>query len=136
MTTTSPVEAVRIWHDALNEGDIDRLLDHVTDDVEVTGPRGTSRGADVIREWVGRAGMQLVPVQWFARGDQVVVEAEAAWTDAATGLVSEPVLTATAFRVVGGRIARVARYDDVGTALNAAGLTEADMLPIEGPPPS
>ncbi|MDQ3696057.1 MAG: nuclear transport factor 2 family protein [Chloroflexota bacterium] len=136
MTTASPVEVVQIWHDALNEGNVDRLLDHVTDDVEVVGPRGASRGAAVIREWAGRAGMQLVPVQWFARGDQVVVEAEAAWTDARTGVVSEPVLAATAFRVVDDRIVRLARYDDVGTALNAAGLAESDMLLIEGAPSS
>jgi hypothetical protein len=134
MATPSPIDVVRIWHDALNEGNADRLVTHVTNDFEVVGPRGTASGADVMREWVGRAGIQLVLTQWFARGDQVVVEEEAAWTDAGTGVVSEPVLVATAFQVADGRVARIARYDDVGTALNAVGLQPSDIQDIEGAP--
>lgn len=136
MAAASPVEVVRIWHDALNEGDVERLLARVTDDVEVSGGRGTSRGAAVVRDWVGRAGIQLMPVQWFARGDQVVVEEEAARTDLATGVVSEPALVATAFQVVADRVARIARFDDVGAALNAAGLAASDRQDFEGAPSS
>ena len=49
MATQSPLEVVRIWHDALNEGNVERLLDHVDPEVEISGPRGSARGADHVR---------------------------------------------------------------------------------------
>ena len=38
-------------------------------------------------------------------------------------------LAATRFRVADGRVAEMERYDEVGAALQAAGLTEADRHP-------
>jgi hypothetical protein len=37
-------EVVLAWHAALNAGGIDRLLALSSEDVEVGGPRGVSRG--------------------------------------------------------------------------------------------
>jgi hypothetical protein len=127
----TPVEVVRIWHDALNEGNIERLMERVAPDVEVAGPRGSARGADQVRDWMVRAGIRMVPTDWFARGDQVVVQEEAAWT-MPDGTLSEPMLLAAAFQVTNGRVSRIARYSDVGAALNATGLQPSDSLNLEG----
>ena len=42
---------VRAWHQALNAGDVDRLVALSSEDVEVGGPRGATRGAQALREW-------------------------------------------------------------------------------------
>ena len=55
--TSAAVEIVLAWHAALNESDVQRLLSLSTDDVEVGGPRGAGRGADLLRDWVARAGV-------------------------------------------------------------------------------
>lgn len=133
MTAESPVTVVQIWHDALNAGDVERVMARVTPDVEVAGPRGSARGADQVREWVTRAGIRMVPTQWYAGGDQVVVQEETAWT-LPDGTLSEPMLLAAAFQVAGDRVARIARYSDLGAALNATGLQPTDMVDIEGAP--
>jgi hypothetical protein len=136
MSESAAIAAVRAWHDAVNEGDVARVVSHVSPDVIFVGPRGESRGAAVIEGWVERARMRLVPTGWYARGDRVVVEEEAAWVDAATGTLSEPTLVATSFTVHDGKITRLARYDTTGEALTDAGLGDADGIDIEGAPDS
>ena len=133
MTEVSPVDVARGWHDALNQGNVEQLMERVAPDVEIVGPRGSVRGADRVEEWVSRAGMRLVPTQWFVRGDQVVVEEEAAWTQP-DGTLSEPALIAIAFQVTDGRITAISRYGSVGAALNATGLQPSDLIDIKGAP--
>lgn len=135
MATQSPLDVVRIWHDALNEGNIERLLEHVDPEVEIAGPRGSARGADQVREWVDRAGIRMVPTGWYVRGDQVVVEEETSWTTP-DGALSEPTLIATAFEVTDGRVSKITRYSDIGAALNATGLGPDDGIDVEGAPGS
>jgi hypothetical protein len=53
------VRVVEAWHEALNEGEVDRLVGLSHPDVEVGGPRGTRRGARLLREWVDRANVRL-----------------------------------------------------------------------------
>lgn len=74
-------KVVQDWHEALNHGDIERLVALSTDDVEVGGPRGTSRGAAVLREWFARADIRLEPRQVFQREANVVVEQVAEWRE-------------------------------------------------------
>jgi ketosteroid isomerase-like protein len=135
VATQTPLEVVRIWHDALNEGDVERLLAHVAPDVEVAGPRGSARGADQVQEWVARAGIRMVPTAWYARGDHIVAEEETSWS-MPDGTLSEPMLIATAFQVTDGRVSRITRYSDVGAALNATGLQPSDGVAVEGAPSS
>lgn len=135
MATQTPLEVVRIWHDALNEGDVERLLAHVTPDVEIAGPRGSAQGAEQVREWVARAGIRMVPTAWYVRGDQVVTQEETSWT-MPDGTLSEPMLIATAFQVTGGQVSKISRYSDVGAALNATGLEPSDGVEVEGAPAS
>ena len=133
MTEATPVEVVRSWHDALNQGNVEQLMARVAPDVEVTGPRGTTRGADQVEEWMTRAGIRLVPTQWFLRSDLVLVEEEAAWTQP-DGTLSEPAVIAIAFRVTDGRIAAITRYGSASAALNATGLQPSDLIDIKGAP--
>jgi hypothetical protein len=135
MAAESPIDVVRQWHEALNAGNVERLLERVTPDVDIAGPRGSARGADQVKAWAGRAGIKMVPTEWYAAGDQVVVQEETTWTQR-DGPLSEPTLIATAFQVTGDRVSRIARYSDIGAALNAIGLTASDAVAIEGAPPA
>src|SRR3954454_3814791 len=94
------VDAVMAWHAALNAGDVERMLALSTPDVEVGGPRGSGRGADLLREWFGRANVVLEPGALFARwdGDVVVVEQAGRWR-AEDGALGEPQVVASVFRV-------------------------------------
>ena len=126
MNTPAPI--VVAWHDALNAGDIERLVALSSEDVEVVGPRGSGTGSQLLREWVNRAGIRLQIRRAFHRDDTVVVEEDAQWRAAETGALSESQVVASVFRVRDGRVISVARYADVAAALHAAGLAESDVL--------
>ncbi len=124
MTEQEDVEirTVEQWHEALNDGDTDRLVGLSHPDVEMGGPRGIVRGADVLREWVARANIRLVPRRFFNRKEVVVVEEAAEWYSPDTGEVIGEGTVGSVFTVRDGRIASVARHDDLTQALNAATL--------------
>lgn len=126
--TASEIAIVRAWHLALNAGDLDRLVALSSDDVEVGGPRGASRGAQVLREWVGRAGIRLEPQRMFHRDHTVVVEQDAEWRAPGTGEVTGQLTPASVFVVRDLRVTSVVRYPDLASALAAAGLREADEV--------
>jgi hypothetical protein len=117
----SDLETVMAWHAAVNAGDTERVVSLSTQDVEVGGPRGSGRGVDLLRGWLGRAGIQLDPRRSFVSEHGVVVEQSVQWDDADGGL-TEPQLVGTVFRLREGKIESVVRYADVRTALDAAGL--------------
>jgi limonene-1,2-epoxide hydrolase len=119
------VELVLAWHAALNAGDVERLADLSTADVEVGGPRGAGRGAALLRDWVARAGIQLEPGRIFSRGGVLVVEQSARWRSE-TGESGQPQQVASVFAVRDERVAAVIRYSDVQSALEAAGLDQTD----------
>ena len=122
----TPVRLVAEWHQALNGGDVERLVALTDPDVELVGPRGTTRGAALLREWVGRANLRLVPGQLFHWGNTVVVEEAAEWREGETGAPIGTATVATVFVVRGNRIVTVARHDNLATALGAAGLDASD----------
>lgn len=115
---SSNVGVVWAWHAALNAGDVERLLSLSTDNVEVGGPRGVGRGADQLRDWVGRANIQLEPRESQVVNGAVVVEEVAQWRTP-DGKLTEPQTVASAFRVVDGKVDSVIRYDGVPSALAA-----------------
>jgi hypothetical protein len=117
------VSTVLTWHAALNAGDAERVVALSTEDVEVGGPRGAGRGADVLRDWVGRSGIRLVPRRVYAGAQTVVVEQEATWPAAAG-----PHVLASVFGVRAGRVARVIRFDDLSSALAASSLDESALV--------
>lgn len=116
------VRVVEEWHEALNAGDVDRLVELSTPDVEVGGPRGTGRGTELLRDWVARAGISMEPREIFHRARTVVVGAEARWRDAGTGGLTGGQVVGSVFVVRDGRVSRVVRYPDLASALSAAGL--------------
>ena len=105
------VKVVLAWHDAVNAGDLERLLELSSEDVEVGGPRGTGHGRELLREWFGRAGITLAPQRVFERGDRVIVEQRATWTAGGEGQ-----LVASAFDVADGVVCRVVRFENLAAA--------------------
>jgi ketosteroid isomerase-like protein len=126
--SSSEVTIICAWHDALNAGDVKRLVALSSDDVEVGGPRGLSHGAQVLQEWFGRAGIRLEPRKLFRRGATVVVEQGAEWRAGGTGDVSGRQTAASVFVVRDDRVASVIRYSDLSDAFAASGVTEADLV--------
>ena len=122
----SPLTVVRDWIDAANRQDTDALLALSDPDVEIVGPRGSVRGAAVLRDWLARAGLTLKTKRAFARGGAVVVEQRGVWRSAETGGEASEADVASRFEVEGGRVVAYERFDDLGAALAAAGLGEAD----------
>ena len=112
------------WHEALNSGDVERLVALSHPDIEVGGPRGTGRGTQLLREWIGRAGISLDPRRIFQQADMVVVEQEAEWRSTGTGDVIGNQTLASAFVVRDDRVASVSRYPDLAEALHATDLDE------------
>jgi hypothetical protein len=118
------------WHRLLNEGDVDALVMLVHPDVEVGGPRGASHGVQVVREWFGRAGVQLIPVRVFRRGNTVVMGEHATWNVQAQPGSEPPAgrTVWTVFTVADGLITSIMRFDDLASALTRAGLAESDEV--------
>jgi ketosteroid isomerase-like protein len=123
--TASEVQIVKAWHEALNDGDVDRLVTLSCPDIEVGGPRGSGHGVQLLREWVDRAGIYLEPQRIFHRADTVVVEQKAQWRSADTGQVTGSQIVGSVFVVRNGRIVRVMRYPDLANALHAGNLYES-----------
>jgi ketosteroid isomerase-like protein len=128
--TTSAVSTVHAWHEALNTGNVDQLIALSSDVVEVGGPRGrgSGPGAQLLREWFGRAGIRMEPYQIYHRDNTVVVEQGARWQPPEAGITTEPQTVATAFVVKDGRVASIVRYPDLASALEASGLTSFDKV--------
>ena len=118
--TIFEVRVVYDWHEALNGGDADRLVQLSHPDIEVGGPRGSGRGTRLLKEWVERANIRLEPRRVFHRADTVVVEEKAEWRSSETGELIENRTVGSVFVVRDGRLARVVRYDDLAGALQAA----------------
>ena len=123
--TAPEVRVVGDWHAALNAGDADRLVALSHPDVEVGGPRGTGHGAELLREWVARAGIRIEQRRTFHRAETVVVEGEARWRDAETGQTTGDQTVGSVFVVQDGLVSRVVRYPDLASALLAVGLDES-----------
>src|SRR5215208_4848048 len=119
---------VRAWHEAVNRGDADALVALCDQDIEVGGPRGSSRGRALLCDWVGRAGIQLEPRRWFASPTELVVEQIATWRGP-DGAVTAPDTIASSFTVDHGLVGRTVRYGSLSEALAATGLTLDDELP-------
>lgn len=124
--SSDPLRIVHDWLAAVNAGDVEGVLALTATDVVIVGPRGTARGHEVLRAWLGHAGATFQTRETFAAGESVVVAQHGAWRDADTGEVRGEADVATRFRIDGARVAEMERYDDLDAALHAAGLTEAD----------
>jgi ketosteroid isomerase-like protein len=113
------IQTVIAWHDALNDGDVERLVALSHPEIEVGGPRGSAHGAQILREWVDRANIRLEPGRKFYEANTVVVEEGAEWQSAEPGNVQR---VASVFVVNNGLVTSVVRYPDLESALRAANL--------------
>ena len=112
--TTSEIATVLAWHDALNERDLDTLIQVSSDDIEFGDANGAGQGHDALREWASRwtsrppsrAGCMSTTVWWSPRRQDG---------------------KASAFRVVHDHVTSVFRHDDLASALAATELTEKDL---------
>jgi hypothetical protein len=130
MHNALPVEIVFAWQDAANRQDVDRLLALSDPAIEIIGPRGSGRGHQLLRDWLGRAGATLTTRRAFARGPVVVLAQHGVWRAADGGAVSGEADLAARFRVEAGRVTEFARYDELDTALAEAGLVGNDEIPF------
>jgi len=126
---SSPTDTVLAWLDAVNAGATEAALERTAPDVAIVGPRGIGRGREVLRAWLGHAGATFATRAVYAGGDAAVVAQRGVWRDAASGAVRGEADVATRFRVAGGQVAEIQRYDDLAAALRDAGLTPADARP-------
>ncbi|GAB2933661.1 nuclear transport factor 2 family protein [Rhodococcus aerolatus] len=119
--STSEIATVLAWHDALNDRDVDTLLDLCTDDVDLGGADASLQGKTAVRRWAEGLGATLTVGRTYYRDGIVVAEAELATP-------SEPATTtvATAFRVVHDRVATIFRHDSLAEALEQTAMTESD----------
>ncbi len=129
--TPSALSMVEQWHTALNAGQVDQMMILVHPQVEIGGPRGVTVGAEIVREWFGRANARLLPQRWFARDDRVVVEELGEWLSPETGEVVGSRLVASAFSVSENLITRIVRHDTLAEALADVDLTVADEIALD-----
>lgn len=123
---SSPKEIVQKWHDALNSEDVEGMVALVHHDVKIGGPRGSTSGTEIMREWFGRAHVRLYPLVYYQRQQTIVVEEQGEWRDATTGEITGSQKVATIFMVEDELITSIVRLDQIENALSEAGLTTAD----------
>ena len=123
MSDKNPVAIVQAWQEAANKQDVERLLELSDTNIEIVGPRGLGYGHQLLRDWLGRAGLSLETRQIFADDNTVVIAQHGVWRNLETGQVTGTKDLASQFRVAEGRVIQFARYDNLKEALDAAGLT-------------
>jgi SnoaL-like domain len=128
--SVSPFALVQAWQDAANHQDYDRLVELSTPDIEVVSPRGSGHGYQLLREWLGRAGLHLTTLRAFAHDNVVVVAQRGMWRSVETGEATGERDLASRFRVNGQRVAQFARYDSLDVALDEAGLHYSDEIAV------
>ena len=111
-------QIVEKWHEALNQGNVEEMAALVHPDVEIVGPRGSTQGVQMMREWFVRANVRLVPVAYFANGQTshghtLVVQENGEWIDPATGDMQSSLPVVTIFCITDQRITRIVRCDPV-----------------------
>ena len=120
MPQNNPVEIVTAWVEAANAQDIERLIALSDPQIEVGGPRGSGRGIQLLRNWMGRAGLTLETLRSFTRGNTVVLEQRGVWRSLETGDVTGERVLASLFVVDARRVVKFARYDSLGEALTSS----------------
>ncbi len=132
MPYINPLALIQAWQDAANRQDSDRLVELSAPDIEVVGPPGSGHGYQLLKDWLGRAGLHLTTLRAFTHDNVVVVAQHAVWRSAETGEVTGERDLASRYRIDGRRVVQYARYDNLDVALVEAGLHYSDEIPISG----
>lgn len=125
---SSPPETVLTFHDHFNAGRVDDVLAMATEDISVGGARGRGEGTALLDEWVRRKTTTLTPQRWFGRDDLVVIEELVEWRTRGDGTVTDNTRWGIAFTVRDDKIARIARFADIGEAVTSSGLDASDEM--------
>lgn len=128
MQPENAVAIVQAWQEAANRQDLERLLELSHPDIEIIGPRGSGYGHQLLRDWLGRAGLTLETRRVFVRDKAVVLAQHGVWRSFETGEVTGEADLASYFTIENGQVVQFARYDKLDTALEAAGLNYSDEL--------
>lgn len=112
---------VLAWHDALNAGDTDTLLELSSPDIEIGDADGAGQGHAALRDWTRSVDGRIEPGRMYIRDGVVVVEQQI------ISVTGESGSAASAFRVVHDHVTSVFRHDDLAAAMAATGLTEEDL---------
>jgi hypothetical protein len=119
---TDPLTVIARWQAAVSAADFEGLRALSTDDIEIVGSRGAGSGIPFAEDWVRKTGIGLQTMRAFPHGEIVVVEQTARWPAGADSAEAPERVIATMFTVRGERIARAVRYEDLASALAAAGF--------------
>ncbi len=122
--STSEIATVLAWHDALNDSEIDTLLELSSDDIEIGDPSGASQGLSALRNWATTAGIRLAPGRMYVYEGVVVVEEKASRASDPGNVTT----VASAFRVVHDHVTSMFRHEDLQSALAATDLSEKDFV--------
>ncbi|MCV7194230.1 nuclear transport factor 2 family protein [Mycolicibacterium brumae] len=115
--STSEIATVLAWHDALNERNIDTLVQLSSDDIEIGSASGAAQGLAALQDWAATVEGAVTVGRLYVH-DGVVV-AEQTFDNGAVG--------ASAFRVVHDQVTSVFGHPDLESALRATDLTEDDL---------
>lgn len=130
--TTPVLSIIQQWHAALNAAEPDQLVTLLHPEVEIGGPRGVTRGAEVVREWFDRANVRMLPQRWFARANRVVVEQMGEWLSEDRSEVVGSQMVASAFSLNDrGQITRIVRHDTLEAALKDVALSQEDQIELD-----
>jgi ketosteroid isomerase-like protein len=128
------IELVRRGLEALNSGDIERILSFTGDDFEIEVPAGQSAEPDTYR---GQAGVRRYFESFGEAMDEVQFHAERFW-DAGEAVVLDTRVTARGkqtaipveqrvvqlWKIRGGRVIGIRAYASLSEALETVGLAE------------
>jgi ketosteroid isomerase-like protein len=115
--STSEIATVLAWHDALNDKDLDTLLQLSSDDIEIGDAHGATQGLHSLRTWAQDFSGTVTVGRMYVHDGTVVFEQE----------LADGSVRASAFRVVHDHVTSVFRHDDLASALAATDLTEDDL---------
>lgn len=130
MQSENPFAIVQAWQEAANSQNIDRLVALSAPDIEIVGPRGSGHGIQLLKDWLGRAGLHLTTLRAFARGNSVVLAQHGVWRSLETGEVTGERDLASRFHVAEHRVTQFARHDSLDVALIEAGLDLSDEITV------
>jgi hypothetical protein len=128
MQQKSPVEIVQAWQEAANTQNIEALLELSDPNIEIVGPRGSGYGHQLLRDWLGRAGLSLETRRVFAKGNVVAVEQRGIWRSLETGEITGERILASRFKVGGQHVVQFARYDSLDIAFSESGISSEDEI--------
>ncbi len=149
METSDGIGVVQAFHEGIRARNVPDLLDLAAEDIRVGGGRGSSTGKSFFAEWVAHASLTLEPRRWFVRVDveedreerhgmrgngphtsTIVVEERAVWISARSGREMGQMTFAAVYEIRDGILASIARYNNIGEAVNTVGLDEENEVAV------